>query len=516
MRLFVVLGDQLDPALVKDAGDDDVIWMAEVTEESTHVWSHQQRIALFLSAMRHHRDALREAGHALRYAELDDAAPTLQVQLAADLEALAPDSVVLTQPGDHRVLRAVEETCAQASVPLELREDPRFFCTLAEFDAHAEGRKTLLMEHFYRWMRKKHGVLLDDGEPVGGRWNFDADNRKAFGKEGPGDLGTPYRGRNDELTEEVLALVADRFPDHPGSLDSFAWPVTRAQAKRALDAFVERHLPRFGVHQDAMWTGEPFLHHSLLASSMNLGLLSAREVVDAAERAYRRGEVPIASAEGFIRQVLGWREYVRGIYWRFMPEYLERNALGADQALPDFYWTGETPMRCLSESIGQTLQHGYAHHIQRLMVTGLYAMLLGVRPREVHEWYLAVYVDALEWVELPNTLGMSQFGDDGLMASKPYCASGSYLQRMSNYCRGCPFDPKDATGDDACPFTTLYWDFLARHEERLAKNHRMGLQLKNLAKKSDAHRAAVARRAKTLRADPAANTLARQGSIPST
>ena len=251
-----------------------------------------------------------------------------------------------------------------------------------------------------------------------------------------------------------------------------------------------------------MWTGEAFLSHSLLSSSLNLKLLNPREVVAAAEKAYRDGQAPLAAAEGFIRQILGWREYVRGVYWLLMPEYLERNALEADQPLPDLYWTGETELACLRDAIGQTLKHGYAHHIQRLMVTGLYALLLGVRPREVHEWYLAVYVDAVEWVELPNTLGMSQYGDGGVMASKPYVATGKYIDRMSNHCASCPKNPANATGEDACPFTTLYWDFLLRHRDRLAGNLRMTMQLRNLERLSADRIEAIQAQAQTVRANP--------------
>ncbi|MDB5843368.1 MAG: cryptochrome/photolyase family protein, partial [Polaromonas sp.] len=296
---------------------------------------------------------------------------------------------------------------------------------------------------------------------------------------------------------EVMALVNSRFSGHPGTLDSFGWPVTRAQALLALQAFIAQRLPLFGRYEDAMWNGEAWLYHSHLSSSMNLKLLGAREVVEAAEAAYRDGHAPLAAVEGFVRQVLGWREFVRGIYWTQMPDYAGCNELDAQQALPAFYWTGQTDMACLRDALRQTLDHGYAHHIQRLMVTGLYALLLGVRPQDVHAWYLAVYVDAVEWVELPNVLGMSQFADGGLMASKPYAATGKYIQRMSNHCKGCRFDPAESVGDKACPFTTLYWDFLIRHEARLASNPRMALQIKNVARLSPEKRALVIERAQS-------------------
>jgi deoxyribodipyrimidine photolyase-related protein len=303
----------------------------------------------------------------------------------------------------------------------------------------------------------------------------------------------------DTITRGVIDLVNARFAKHPGSLADFDWPVTPADARAALDDFLAHRLPSFGRYQDAIWTGEPWLYHSRLAQAMNMKLLDPRDVVAGAERAWRAGKAPLEAAEGFIRQVIGWREYVRGVYWHFMPEYLDRNALNAATPLPNLYWTGDTEMLCLRDAVGQTLKFGYAHHIQRLMITGLFALLLGVRPQEVHRWYLAVYVDAVEWVELPNTLGMSQFADGGVMASKPYCASGAYVDRMSNACRGCRFDPAKAAGPDACPFTTLYWDFLARHEKLLAKNQRMTMQLKNLARKPAADLRAIRRAAADLR-----------------
>ena len=349
-------------------------------------------------------------------------------------------------------------------------------------------------------MRRQTGVLMEeDGRPAGGRWNYDIENRRPFGPAGPGPV-PPRRGfPPDALTREVIALVERRFPRHPGSLAAFDWPVTGRQAGQALEDFVARRLRGFGAWQDAMWTDRPWLYHSTCSAAMNLKLLDPRRVVAAVEQAWRSGQVDLPAAEGFIRQVLGWREYVRGVYWRFMPGYLERNALGADRPLPEWYWTGRTEMNCLRQVLGQTLALGYAHHIQRLMVTGLYALLLGVEPRRVHEWYLAVYVDAVEWVELPNTLGMSQFADGGIMASKPYAAGGPYIRRMSNYCDGCRYRPDRRTGADACPFTTLYWAFLMRHERLLARHPRMVMQIRNLRRLDRSTRTAIRRQAEVLR-----------------
>jgi deoxyribodipyrimidine photolyase-related protein len=502
--LVVVLGDQLDlDAAAFDGFDSaqDAAWMAEVDEEATHVWSSKQRVALFLAAMRHFAQALRAAGRPLHYRCLDDPdnRGSLAAELQATLETLAPQRVVMTAPGDWRVWQSLKAVVEGAGLALEVCEDRHFFCTVRDFAAHAKGRKSLRLEYFYRELRQRHGVLMHEGQPIGGQWNFDADNREAFGPEGPGPVPPRATFKPDALTREVLALVETRFAQHPGSLESFAWPVTRDQALQALRLFIEQRLPLFGRYEDAMWPGEPWLYHSQLAAALNLKLLTAREVVHAAEAAYRAGKAPLESAEGFIRQILGWREFVRGIYWTQMPGYLERNALDARQDLPAWYWTGRTDMACLRDVITQTLAHGYAHHIQRLMVTGLFALLLGVRPPQVHAWYLSVFVDAVEWVELPNTLGMSQYGDGGLLASKPYVATGRYIQRMGGPCAGCRYDPAQRTGERACPFTTLYWDFLMRHEKLLARNARMALQVKNVARLSPAEREAVAQRAEAIR-----------------
>ena len=514
-HLVLVLGDQLDlDASAFDGFDptQDRVWMAEVAEESTHVWSSKPRTAVFLAAMRHFALALREAGRPLDYLRLD--APgnpgSLAAALAAAITRHRPQALVMTAPGDWRVLQALRATAREAGLSLELRDDRHFFCTVRDFSAHAAKRKSLRMEYFYREMRQRTGLLMDGDQPAGGEWNFDAENREAFPASGPGAVPPPFEVEPDAVTREVLDLVARRFADHPGRLEHFGWPLTRAQALRSLEVFVRERLPNFGRWQDAMWPGEPWLYHSHLSVALNLKLLDPREVCAAAEASWRAGLSPLPAVEGFIRQILGWREYVRGIYWMQMPGYLERNALGASEPLPAFFWTGRTDMACLADALRQTLDLGYAHHIQRLMVTGLYALLLGVDPKQVHGWYLAVYVDAVEWVELPNTLGMSQYADgvgadgkpatQGPMGSKPYIASGKYLQRMSPaHCKGCRYDPAERAGPRACPYTTLYWDFLMRHEAWLGKHPRMVMQVKNLARLTDAQRAAVAERAAAIR-----------------
>jgi deoxyribodipyrimidine photolyase-related protein len=497
-HLIVVLGDQLDRDATAFDGFDpalDRVWMAEVVEESTHVWSSQQRIVQFLAAMRHFAAALREEGVPIQYDTLREG--SLSDALREAIALWRPQRVRLTQPGDWRVLQALR--AAAGGTPLDVLEDRHFLCSATRFAAHARGRRQLRMEYFYREMRREHRVLMDGDQPCGGEWNYDADNREAFGPDGPGFLPPPTRFEPDAITQDVIALVQTRFADHPGQAAPFGWPVTRGQALQALHRFIDERLEHFGRWQDAMWTGEPWLYHAHLAAALNLKLLNPREVIAAAEAAWRAGRVPLPAAEGFIRQILGWREYVRGIYWLRMPGYAEQNALDATHDLPAWFWSGDTPMRCLADAIGQTLRHGYAHHIQRLMVTGLYALLHGVQPQQVHAWYLSVYVDAVEWVELPNTLGMSQFADGGLLASKPYIATGRYIERMSDHCRGCRFDPGERVGERACPFTTLYWDFLLRHEARFAAHPRMALQVKNLARLDVAQREAIRARAYAVR-----------------
>jgi deoxyribodipyrimidine photolyase-related protein len=511
-NLILVLGDQLDRNSAAFDGFDrgrDRVWMAEVAEESTHVWTHKARIAVFLAAMRHFRACLAKERIDVDYTELAAKTnakepQTLAAALLASLARLkkagfVPERLIVVEPGEWRVQEMLRAAAKEAGMPLEIRTDRHFFSTREDFAAHAKGRKQLRLEYFYRPLREKFGVLMDDDEPAGGQWNYDVENRGAFPKSGPGKLPAPVRFAPDKTTRAVIDLVNARFASHPGNLDDFDWPVTPADARAALDDFLVHRLVNFGRYQDAIWTGEPWLYHSRLAQAMNMKLLDPRDVVAAAEKLYRAGKAPLEATEGFIRQVIGWREYVRGVYWHFMPEYVDRNTLGAELPLPHFYWTAATEMNCLKDALQQTLRYGYAHHIQRLMVTGLFALLLGVKPQQVHEWYLAVYVDAVEWVELPNTLGMSQFADGGVMASKPYCATGAYIDRMSNACQGCRYKPKVASGPDACPFTTLYWDFLARHEKLLAKNQRMTMQLKNLGRKDAAELRAIRRQADELR-----------------
>ncbi|TCK29138.1 deoxyribodipyrimidine photolyase-related protein [Ancylobacter aquaticus] len=475
--LRVVLGDQLSSQLDVVAGADkgrDVFLLAEVMSEASYVRHHVKKIAFLFAAMRHFAEALRSAGYTVRYVALDDEgnSQSLDGEILRAVAALAPSRVVVTEPGEWRLREGFEALRLALPVPLDVLPDTRFLCSHAAFGTFAEGRRELRMEYFYREMRRRYDILMEpDGTPSGGRWNFDAENRKP---PKAGLTSAPRLSfRKDAITLDVLDLVRRHFPQGYGRLEPFHFAVTRRQALRELDHFIAHILPGFGDYQDAMVRGEPYLSHSLLAAYLNAGLLYPLEVCRKAEAAFREGRAPLNAAEGFIRQILGWREYVRGVYWRFMPGYTERNALGADEALPWFYWSGETRMACLREALAHTYDHAYSHHIQRLMITGNFALLAGIAPKAVHEWYLAVYADAYEWVEAPNTLGMALHADGGILASKPYAASGNYIKRMSNYCERCAYDPAVSVGARACPFNALYWDFLARHRDRFSGNARM-------------------------------------------
>ena len=492
--LIPVLGDQLSPGLSSLKGaakKDSVVLMMEVSDETTYVRHHQQKIAYILSAMRHHADALREAGWTVDYIRLDDPdnSGSFTGEVARAVQRHTPDRIVVTEAGEWRVAAMLDAWDTLFGLPVDVRPDTRFIASHADFETWAAKRVELTMEWFYREMRRRTGLLMDDKKPAGDRWNFDKENRKPA----QADLlmPRPLSFAPDQITRDVLALVADRFADHPGTLDGFDYAVTAADAERQAATFFAHALPRFGDYEDAMLTGERFLWHSILSPYINSGLLDPLDLCRRAEAEYRAGRAPLNSVEGYIRQILGWREYMRGIYWREGPTYVDRNFLDHHRPLPAFYWTGETDMHCMAEAIGQTLATAHAHHIQRLMVTGNFALLIGAHPKLVHEWYLEVYVDAYEWVELPNTLGMSQFGDGGLLGSKPYVSSGAYIDRMSDYCRHCRYDVKQRTGSDACPFNALYWDFLARHRDKLGDNRRLAMPYRTWDKQSEDARSAT-------------------------
>ena len=482
--LRFVLGDQLTRSLSALADLDpkrDVVLMAEVAEETSYVPHHRQKIAFILSAMRHFADMLRAEGLTVDYIKLDDPANTgsFTGELLRAAKRHRAGKTVVTEPGEYRVLATMRDWEATLGIPVEIRADDRFFASKERFARWADGRKSYRMEFFYREMRRETGLLMDGDKPVGGQWNFDAENRKPL----PRGATLPVRKRfpPDAITREVLDLIRRRFAHHFGDPEPFGWAVTRHDALAALQEFFTHALARFGDYQDAMQTGQPFAYHSLLSSYLNVGLLTAHEVCSRAEAEYREGRAPLNSVEGFIRQVLGWREYVRGIYWLRMPEYATTNALKAARALPKLYWTGETKMNCLAQVVADTRRYAYSHHIQRLMVTGNFALLAGVRPDEISAWYLAVYADAFEWVELPNTHGMAMFADGGLLASKPYAASGAYIDRMSDFCKDCAYDVKVKSGPRACPFNYLYWAFLIRNEATLRGNPRMAMPYRTLS-----------------------------------
>ncbi|MFN6955577.1 MAG: cryptochrome/photolyase family protein [Acetobacteraceae bacterium] len=497
--LRVVLGDQCSRTLSALAGLDparDTVLLMEVMAECTYVPHHPQKIVLILSAMRHFARALEARGVRVRYVTLDDPDNTgsFRGEVLRAVAALKPARIVCTHPGEWRVLADMEGWEEAAGIPVEIREDDRFLCSLPRFRRWAAGRREYRMEFFYREMRRETGLLMEGDKPAGGAWNYDAENRKRLprGLKPP----APPRFAPDDTTRPVMALVAERFGAHFGALEGFGWPVTARDARAALDAFIRDRLPLFGDYQDAMAEGEPTLFHSLVSTSLNVGLLLPREACDAAEAAWREGRAPLNAVEGFIRQILGWREYVRGIYWQKMPAYRELNALGATRPLPAFYWGAPTSMACVRAAVAQTRDMAYAHHIQRLMVTGNFALLAGIAPEAINAWYMAVYADAYEWVELPNTHGMAIHADGGLMASKPYAASGAYIHRMSDHCGRCAHDVTDAVGERACPFNFLYWDFIARHAERFAGNPRMAMPLRTLAKMDQAKLARMRAKAK--------------------
>lgn len=488
--LVLVLGDQLSHGLSALSASDptsDIVVMAEVSDETTYVPHHPKKIAFVLAAMRAFAQELRDAGWQVRYTRLDDpenshSIPGELLRAAAETGATA---VRYTEPGEWRLIDALADT----PLTMERFEDDRFVASHAVFEDWAEGRKELRMEYFYRQMRRETGLLMDGDAPVEGKWNFDHDNRKPAGA----DMfkAPPKRFAVSAETEAVLDLVEVRHGDNFGVLRPFELAVDRAGALEALDDFIENRLALFGDYQDAMLEADPFLYHAHLSLYLNVGLLDPIEVCKASEAAYRDGRAPINAVEGFIRQIIGWREYVRGIYFFEGREYVRRNTLGHTRELPSFFWSADTDMNCIAHAVGQTRDHAYAHHIQRLMVTGNFALLAGIDPFQVHEWYLAVYFDAFEWVEAPNVIGMSQHADGGVLGSKPYVSSGNYIDRMSDYCGSCAYNVKDKVGETACPFNLLYWDFLLRHEDRFKGNPRMGNMYRTWGRMGDDRKEAV-------------------------
>jgi deoxyribodipyrimidine photolyase-related protein len=486
--LRLVLGDQLTHSLTSlDSYEDgDVVIMGELYDEASYVKHHKKKIAFLFSAMRHFADELKSKDIKVDYHSFDPKSDlkSFTQLLKSAIDDHNPEKIIVTAPGEYRVLEEMKSWRDQFEIDVQILGDDRFISDSDEFNEWAQDRKSLRMEYFYRDMRRKTGLLMDDdNKPVGGEWNYDSENRESP----PDDLSPPkpITFEPDEITKEVLELVEAHFDSHFGDLKPFTMAVTRKQALEVLDHFITDRLPDFGRYQDAMVQGQPFMYHSLISAYLNAGLLTAREVVGRAEAAYQDGDVPLNSAEGFIRQIIGWREFIRGVYWYYMPDYADMNALEADRALPSWFWTAETKMNCMRQCITETKENAYAHHIQRLMVLGNFALLAGLSPKEVNEWYLIVYADAYEWVEMPNVHGMILYADNGAFASKPYAASGTYINKMSDYCKSCSYSVTKKNGPKACPFNYLYWDFLNRHQDTLKKNPRTGMMYSTLKRMGD-------------------------------
>ena len=506
--LRLILGDQLNPehSWFSDIRPDVVYVLMEIHPEMAYVLHHAQKILAIVAGMRAFAQQLKAAGHRVRYVTLDD--PSNRQSFADNLDALThhygathfeyqePDEWRL----DQQLQTWAQNAQAQDGLACQMCSSEHFYTERGEAATLFPKQTSWLMERFYRKMRVRHRVLLaspTDDRPAGGKWNFDPDNRKAW--RGTPPLPADWRTPHDQsaLWQSLCDAGVRSFGDPQA--DQLAWPLNRQEALQHLDAFIAQALPQFGEFQDALTQHGWRVFHSLLSFALNTKMLNPREVVTRAEQAWESGHAPLAAVEGFIRQILGWREYVRGVYWAHMPGYVEHNALDHTLPLPDWFWTGRTQMACMAHAIGQSLTHAYAHHIQRLMVIGNFALLAGLSPQAVHQWYLGVYIDAFEWVELPNTLGMSQFADGGMLATKPYVSSASYLHRMGDHCKGCHYQHKDRLGPQACPFNTLYWDFHLRHATRLQNNPRLAMVYRNLKQMDAAAVQAIQAQASTLR-----------------
>lgn len=487
--LRLILGDQLNARYrwFSEVQDDVVYVMMEVRQETDYVLHHAQKILAIFAAMRDLARRLGEAGHRVHYLAIDD--PRNLQAIPANIDALIDHyqagAVEYQEPDEWRLDEQLYRHGRRSAVSWLMVDSEHFYSPRHQAADIFAGRRQWLMEFFYRQMRAQHRVLMEaDGTPVGGQWNYDAENRKPW-------RGKPSEPRDPRSLHDHSSLwktIVDAGVNSFGNpnADRFAWALNREEALQQLEAFIEHALPHFGDFQDAMSVHAWRLFHSLLSFALNVKMLNPREVVAKAEDAYHAGHAPLAAVEGFIRQILGWREYVRGVYWARMPDYLEKNVFGHTRALPVWFWDGNTRMNCLHHAITQSLEQAHAHHIQRLMIIGNFALLAGLDPREVHQWYLGIYIDAFEWVELPNTLGMSQFADGGLLATKPYVSSAAYIDRMSDYCKGCHYDKKSRIGELACPFNALYWDFFRRNAGALSRNPRLGMVYRQLEKMDEA------------------------------
>ena len=483
-NLCVILGDQLSPNIssLKDfKKNQDEVLMMEVSNEAEYVNHHKKKLVLVLSAMRHFAKELQKKGFSVKYSKINESKNDFTKELVHQCKKIHPKRIVITYPGEYRVLQEIKKWEKVLNIPVSIIEDNRFFCTIDEFKKWTEGKKELRMELFYQMMRKKYDILIDkDGKPKGGKWNYDIKNRKSLPKNHP-DIPKPLKHKPDNITKQVVIEVKEKFPKHFGDLEPFWFAVTHDQARKSLNDFIKNRLDMFGPYEDAMTQEESFVYHSVLSMYLNLGLLEPKQIID---KVLEKDKIKVESVEGFVRQILGWREYIRGIYWHAMPKYPKTNYFDAKNKLPKFYWTGDTEMNCMKNCIEQTIKESYAHHIQRLMITGNFALIAGIKPEEVCEWYLSVYADAYEWVELPNTHGMTLYADGGVLGSKPYAASGNYINKMSNYCKDCKYNVKQKEGDDACPFNYLYWNFFLKNQKKLEKNPRLWTVFSNIKKMS--------------------------------
>ncbi len=476
MITVLVFGDQLNVRIGALAhakpGTHRVLLIEAADKIGSRPW-HPQRLHLYLSAMRHFADELRTAGFDVDYR----IAPSMRLGVVAHRERYAPLKMVATEPNSYKA----RQMCL--SLEIEMVRSDQFLCHPDDFAMFTQGRKSLKMEDFYRWQRSRLDYLMDGTQPVGGRWNFDEDNREPPPKDDHDRWPAPPVSEFDDIDREVIALLPG---DLNGALPHGQWATTRGDALGRLNFFVKNVLPMFGPHEDAMLANNWHLAHSLLSPYLNLGLLLPGEVVDAAQQAFEKGDVPLNSAEGFIRQVIGWREFIWNMYWKLMPEYIDMNGLGAQRQLPPLF-TGQsqTQMNCVSHSLRSIHDYGWAHHIQRLMVLGNFGLISGINPKEFTDWMWYSFVDAAEWVMVPNVVGMSLYADGGQLATKPYASGGAYIDRMSDYCNGCAYDRKKRVGDNACPYTTLYWDFMMRHDEQFVRNPRVSRQVHAARKLSD-------------------------------
>ena len=483
-NLCVILGDQLSQniaSLKNFRKEQDKILMMEVVNEASYVNHHKKKLVLVFSAMRHFAENLKKQGYPVIYSKIDNSSNTFTEELVKHCKNIKPKKIVIVHPGEYRVLQEIKKWKKILKIPVSIIEDNRFFCNIDEFQKWAGNKKELRMETFYRMMRKKHHILVDDdGKPQGGKWNYDVKNRKRLPKSHP-KIPQLLEHRPDRITNQVIIDVKKKFSKHFGDLEPFWFATTNQDAMKNLEEFIENRLELFGPYEDAMVQNEKFLYHSVLSMYLNIGLLEPKQVIN---KVLQKKNISIESIEGFVRQILGWREYIRGIYWHEMPKYSKTNFFNAKNHLPEFYWTGKTEMNCMKNCLKQTIQDAYAHHIQRLMITGNFSLIAGINPKQVCDWYLSVYADAFEWVELPNTHGMTLYADGGILGTKPYAASGNYINKMSDYCKECKYDVKQKEGKDACPFNYLYWNFFLTNREKLENNPRLWTTFSNIKKMS--------------------------------